>query len=57
MHIYLLLIHTSHFIVWEDYQNAFINAAGSRLEPIRERLASFIVLEVISPKREFHFSL
>jgi hypothetical protein len=57
MDINLLLIHTSHFIVWQDYQNAFINAAGSSLEHIRERLLAFIVSEVIIPKGEFHFKL
>jgi hypothetical protein len=54
MHIHLLLIHTSHFIV-EDYENAFINKAVSSLEHIRERLAVFIVSKVISPKKEFYF--
>jgi hypothetical protein len=43
--------------MWQDYQNAFINAAGSSLEHIRERLAAFILSEVISPKGEFHFKL
>jgi hypothetical protein len=57
MHINLLLIHTSHFIVWQDYQNAFISAAASCLEHIRERLAALIVLHVISPKGEFHFNI
>jgi hypothetical protein len=38
MHINLLLIHTSYFIVWQDYQNAFINTAGSSLEHIREAI-------------------
>jgi hypothetical protein len=57
MHINLLLIHTSHFIMWQDYQNAFINAAGSSLEHIRERPSAFIISEVISPKGEFHFKL
>jgi hypothetical protein len=57
MHINLLLKHTYHFIVWQDYQNAFINAAGSSLEHIRERLAVFIVLQVINPKGEFHFRI
>jgi hypothetical protein len=57
MHINLLLIHTSHFIVWQDYQNAFINAAGSSLEHIRERLAAFIMSQIISPKGEFHYSI
>jgi hypothetical protein len=57
MHINLLLIHTSHFIVWQDYQNAFINAAGSSLEHIRDRLAAFIVSHVISPKGELYFSI
>jgi hypothetical protein len=57
MHINLQLIHTSHFILWQDYQNAFINTVGSSLEHIGERLAVFIVSKVISPKGEFHFSL
>jgi hypothetical protein len=57
MHINLLIIHTYHFIVWWDYQNAFINAAGSSLKYIRERLAAFIVSEVISTKGEFHCKL
>jgi hypothetical protein len=57
MHINILLMHTSHFIVWQDYQNAFINTAGSSLKHIIERLAAFIVLEVISSNREFHFNL
>jgi hypothetical protein len=57
MHINLLLIQTSHFIVWQDNQYAFINAAGSSLEHISERLAAFIMSQVISPKGEFHFSI
>jgi hypothetical protein len=57
MYINLLLIHTSHFIMWQDYQNAFINIVGSSLEHIREWLAVFIVLEVISPNGEFYFNL
>jgi hypothetical protein len=57
MHINLLLIHTSHFIVWQDYQNTFINAIGSTLEHIRERLSAFIVSEVINLKGEFYFKL
>jgi hypothetical protein len=56
MHINLLLIHTTHFIVWQDYENAFRNPAGSSLEHI-ERLAAFIVSEVINPKGEFHFNI
>jgi hypothetical protein len=47
IYINLLLILNSHFIVWQDYENAFINAAGSSLEHIRERLVSFIVLQII----------
>jgi hypothetical protein len=57
MHFNLLLIHTSHFIVWQDYQNVFINLAGSSLEHNRERLATFIISEIISPNKEFHFKL
>jgi hypothetical protein len=33
-----------------------INAQGSNLEHIRERLVTFIVMEVLSPRVEFHFS-
>jgi hypothetical protein len=57
MHINLLLIHTSHFIMWRDYQNAFINVEDSSLEHIRKRLAAFIVSKVIDPKGEFYFNL
>jgi hypothetical protein len=53
MHINLLLIHTSHFIVWWDYQNAFINAAGSSLEYIRERLAVFIMHKSLVQRLNF----
>jgi hypothetical protein len=55
--INLLLMYTSHFIEWQDYQNTFINVAGSSLEHIRDRLSAFIVSGVISPKGEFHFKL
>jgi hypothetical protein len=57
MHINLLLIHSSYFIMWQNYQNTFINAAGSNLKHIKEGLSVFIVSEVISPKEEFHFKL
>jgi hypothetical protein len=57
MHINLLLIHTSHFIVWQDYQNAFINTSDSSIDHIRERLAAFIVSQVISSNGEFYFSI
>jgi hypothetical protein len=30
-------------LLWQDYENAFINAQGSILKHIRERLAGFIV--------------
>jgi hypothetical protein len=43
--------------MWQDYQNAFINAASSGIKHIRERLSAFIVSEVISPDGEFHFKL
>jgi hypothetical protein len=43
------------FLSWQDYENAFINAKGSSLEHIRERLAAFIVSEVLSPKGEFDY--
>jgi hypothetical protein len=54
MHINLLLIHTSHFIVCQDYETAFRNAVGSILKHIRERLCMFIVSEVTNPKGEFY---
>jgi hypothetical protein len=54
MYINLVLIHTAHFIVRQDYKTAFRNAAGSSLEHIRERLCMFIVSEVINPKGEFY---
>jgi hypothetical protein len=57
MHINLLLIHTSYFIVWQDYKTAFRNATGSSLEHIRERLCMFIILEVINPKGEFYYNI
>jgi hypothetical protein len=57
MHINILLIHTSHFIVCQDYETTFRNAAGSSLEHIRERLCMFIILEVINPKGEFYYNI
>jgi hypothetical protein len=57
MHINLLLIHTSHFIVWHDYVTAFRNAACSSLEHIRERLCMFIVSKVINPKGEIYYNI
>jgi hypothetical protein len=57
MPINLLLIYTSHFIMRHDYQNTFINAVGSSVEHIRERLVAFIISQVISPKGEFYFSI
>jgi hypothetical protein len=55
MHIHLLLIHTSHFIL-TGYENTFINVQGSNIEHIREMLAGFIIMEVIGRKGEFHYS-
>jgi hypothetical protein len=51
---YLLLIH---FLVisWQDYDVEFINKKGSSLEHIRERIAEFLITQVIDPKVEFHF--
>jgi hypothetical protein len=57
MHINLLLIHTSHFIMWQDYETVFRNATGSSLEHIRERLCMFIVSEVINQKVEFYYNI
>jgi hypothetical protein len=55
MHINILLIHHSHFMMWQDYENAFTR--GSSFEHIRERLAIFIVSEVIDPKGEFYYNI
>jgi hypothetical protein len=51
---HLLLIH---FLVisWQNYDVEFINKNGSSLEHIRERIAEFLVTQVIDPKGEFHF--
>jgi hypothetical protein len=51
---HLLLIH---FLVisWQDYDVEFINKKCSSLEHIRERIAEFLVMQVIDPKGEFHF--
>jgi flagellar biosynthesis protein FliR len=51
---HLLLIH---FLVisWQDNDIEFINKNGSSLEHIRERIAEFLVMQVIDPKEEFHF--
>jgi hypothetical protein len=57
MHINLLLIHTSHFIVWQDYKTAFRNATCSSLEHIGKRLCMFIVSELIDPKGEFYYDI
>jgi hypothetical protein len=57
MHINLLLIHTSHFIVWQDYKTAFRNATSSSLEYIRERLCMLIVSEVINQNGEFYYNI
>jgi hypothetical protein len=57
MYINLLLIHTSHFIVWQDNETAFMNTVGSSLEHIRERLCMFIVSEFINSKGEFYYNI
>jgi hypothetical protein len=46
-----------HFLVisWQDYDVEFINKNGSNLEHIRERIAEFLIMQVIDPKGEFHF--
>jgi flagellar biosynthesis protein FliR len=51
---HLLLIH---FLVisWQDYYVEFINKNGSSLEHIRERIAEFLITQVIDLKGEFHF--
>jgi hypothetical protein len=47
MHINLLLIHTSYFIVWQDYEPIFRNAVGYSLEHSKERQCMLIVSKVI----------
>jgi hypothetical protein len=49
----LLLIH---FLVisWQDYDTEFIKKNGCSLET-SERIAEFLVTQVIDPKGEFHF--
>jgi hypothetical protein len=46
-----------HFLVisWQDYDVEFINKKGSSLEHIRERIAEFLITQVIDPKGKFHF--
>jgi hypothetical protein len=51
---HLLLIHFL-VITWQDYDIEFITKKGSSLEHIRERIAEFLVTQVIDPKGEFHF--
>jgi hypothetical protein len=57
MHINLLLIHASHFIMSQDYKTAFKNTAGSSLEHIRERLCMFIVSKAINSEGEFYYNI
>jgi hypothetical protein len=51
---HLLLIH---FLVisWQDYDVKFINKKGSNLEHIKEKIAEFLITQVIDPKGEFYF--
>jgi hypothetical protein len=51
---HLLLIHFL-VILWQDYDVDFINKNGFSLEHIRERIAEFLVTQVIDLKGEFHF--
>jgi hypothetical protein len=51
---HLLLIHF-FVIAWQDYDVEFINKKDSSLEHIRDRIAEFLVTQVIDPKGEFHF--
>jgi hypothetical protein len=46
-----------HFLVisWLDYDVEFINKKGSSLKHIRERIAEFLITQVIDPKGKFHF--
>jgi hypothetical protein len=49
-----LLIHLL-VILWQDYDSEFVNKNGSSLEHIKERIAEFLIAQVINPKGEFHF--
>jgi hypothetical protein len=51
---HILLIHFL-IISWQGYDIEFINKKSSSLEHIRERIAEFLVTQVINPKGEFHF--
>jgi hypothetical protein len=42
-------------ISWQDYDVEYINKNGSSLEHTNERIAGFLVTQVIDPKGEFHF--
>jgi hypothetical protein len=57
MHINLLLIHTSYFIVWQDYEPIFRNTVGYSLEHSKERLCMFIVSKVINLMGEFYYNI
>jgi hypothetical protein len=47
---------TFFFVIsWQDYDVEFINKNGSSLKHIRERIAEFLVTQVIDPKVEFYF--
>jgi hypothetical protein len=51
---HLLLIHFL-IISCQDYDTEFINKNGSSLEHVSERIAEFLVMQIIDPKGEFHF--
>jgi hypothetical protein len=52
---FLLLLINVLVISWQqDYDVEFINKKGSSLEHIRERIAEFLISQVINPKGEFH---
>jgi hypothetical protein len=54
-HVFHLLLIHFHVISWQYYDIEFINKNDSSLEHIRERIAEFLVTQVIDPKGEFHF--
>jgi flagellar biosynthesis protein FliR len=54
-HAFHLLLIYFLVISWHDYAVEFINKNSSSLEYIRERIAEFLITQVIDSKGEFHF--
>jgi hypothetical protein len=56
-----IFTHSFHLLIqfivisWKEYGVEFINKNRSSLKHIKERIAEFLVPQVIDPKGEFHF--